>query len=73
MAVVGVELAAAAEDLAHAGALKGELDELVGSVVGGRASATTTAQRRTVAVPRSVSASRTDSTVRGSEKNAELT
>ena len=36
------------------------------------ASAITIAQRRTVAVPSSVSASRTDSTVRGSAKNAEL-
>ena len=32
----------------------------------------TVAQRRTVAVPSRVSASRTDSTVRGSEKKAEL-
>ena len=35
MAVVRVELAAAAEDLAHAGALEGQLDELVGGGAGG--------------------------------------
>jgi hypothetical protein len=70
LALVGQR--AAAEHLAHAGAAQGERDELVVDV-GQREIAITTAQRRTVRTPSSVSASRTEETVRGSAKNAELT
>ena len=64
---------AAGEHLAHAGAAQARGRRARRGTSGIAEIAITVAQRRTVRMPSSVSASRTEPTVRGSAKKAELT